>query len=377
MNKIKLAFFFPSFETGGAEKAALNLLKELSRERFDLSLVLAEKKGNCLKTLPADIAVVDLKSQGFVDLFLRLLKYFKRENPDIFVSVFPHFSLLAIIAKNFSGANAKIVIIEHSIFSRTAENVRTFFRRFVGRFIFPTLMRIFYSKAAKIISVSKDVANNIKEITNLSDCIKVVYNPIIENSIYNLAEEKIEHPWFKDSKTPVLLAVGRFAKAKDYPTLLYAFAKVQRKKHIKLVVLGDGYERENLEKLCHRLGIAGNVAFLGFQENPYKYIAKACIFALSSKQEGFPTVLIEAMALGLPVVSTDCGSGAKEVIESGRNGFLVPACNSDALSEAIIKLLESPSLREKFSLAGRVKAKDFSVSRGVKEYEKIFFELSK
>jgi len=377
MAKPKIAFFFPNFEVGGAERVTLNLLQGLDRRHFDCSLVLGEKKGYYLQELPADISVAALGTQRFFSLFIKLIKYFRRAEPDIFISVFPHFSLISILARNFSRAKTRIVIIEHSLFSRSAVNAQTLPRRLVARFIFPYLMKIFYRQAEAIIAVSKGVAEDIGRITRLKDKIKIIYNPIVNEAIYILMKENIKHPWFLSQEAPTLLAVGRLAKAKDYPTLLRAFALVLKKEPARLVILGEGSEKKRIEKLSRMLGISKNIAFLGLQKNPYKYMAKSSIFVLSSQQEGFSTVIVEAMACGLPVVATDCETGPREIIKQGKSGFLVPVGDYAALAKAIIKLLKDYPLRKKFSEEGKKRAGDFGIKRGVEAYKSFLLGLLK
>jgi glycosyltransferase involved in cell wall biosynthesis len=197
----------------------------------------------------------------------------------------------------------------------------------------------------------------------------------VTEDLCELSKESIEHPWFDNSAVPVVLAAGRLSKAKDYPTILEAVSLILKEKKVYFAILGEGEERKNLENIIQELGIKNNVVLLGFQKNPYKYMAKTTIFALSSVLEGFPTVLVEAMACGAPVVSTDCQAGPNEIIDNGKNGFLVPIKNPKALAQAILKLINDSDLRKKFSEEGKKRAQNFSAERSAKEYEKLFLEL--
>jgi len=199
----------------------------------------------------------------------------------------------------------------------------------------------------------------------------------VSDELYNLAKEPVEHPWFNNKEIPIIIAVGRLTKAKDYPTFLRAFSLICKKRKAHLVILGEGEERKNLENLIHKLNLPENVAFLGFQKNPYKYMQKASVFVLSSKREGFPNVIVEAMTCGVPVISTNCQSGPNEIIKNGENGILVPVGDEKALAEAILKVLNNHSLRQKFSEQGRKKAQDFTAEKSIKEYEKLFQEVLK
>jgi glycosyltransferase involved in cell wall biosynthesis len=281
------------------------------------------------------------------------------------------------VAKFFSRTRTKIIIIEHSLFSRTAINTSKLIRRLIAGFIFPYLMRTLYPHAKAIVCVSKGVANDIARITGCQNKIRVIYNPIVDVEMYTLAREPVSHPWFFDKDIPIILAVGRLVKAKDYPTLFRAFSLVLQRKPARLLVLGEGKERKKLEKLAQELAISDKIALLGLQKNPYKFMANASIFVLSSQQEGFSTAIVEAMACGLPVVSTDCEAGPGEIIENGKNGFLVSVGDSKAFAEAMIKLLENPSLRQDFSREGKKRAQDFTVENKSREYEQLFLEIVK
>ena len=197
----------------------------------------------------------------------------------------------------------------------------------------------------------------------------------MSNELYVLANQPIEHPWFLNKKIPIILAVGRLTKAKDYPTLLRAFALISKKKKVRLVILGEGEERKSLKNLVRGLDISENIAFLGFQKNPYKYMQKANIFVLSSKREGFPNVLVEAMACGVSVVSTDCQSGPNEIIKNGENGVLVPVGDEKTLAETETTSRGACVQREKFWIEGKRKAQDFTAEKSIKEYEKLFEEV--
>ena len=373
-DKIKIAFFIPNLEMAGAERVTVNVLNCLNKNRYDPSIILAKKEGYFVKDLDKNIQVSDFKTYSYIKIFFKLVEFFKRDKPDIFVSVFPVFSILSIFAKIFSGSAAKTIIIEHRIFSGTGIYAKTFFGKIILTFLFPLLMKVLYKNSSAIICVSIGVADDMLKITGLKDRIKVIYNPVIDAKVYSLACEPINYPSILGNDA-IILAVGRLVEAKDYPNLLNAFSLVNNYKKVRLLILGDGKELKKLTGLSNSLGIAEKVEFLGFQINPYKFMSKADVFVLSSLYEGFGNVIVEAMACGTPVVSTDCKSGPNEIIEDGKNGLLVPVQNPKALAEAILKLLNSKELREKFSEAGKKHAEDFTIERKTKEYEKLFEDV--
>lgn len=373
--KISIVFFLPSLGGGGTERIIVNIVNNLDKRKYNVSLVLGEAKGDFLNEIEKGVPIVNLNASGNLKLLFKLTEYFNKAAPEIFISSFPRFDLISLLAKMFSKKKTKIIIIEHINFSFHLFTARSLYRRLIGRLILPSFVKVFYPMADIIVCVSNGVAKDISKIINRPDKIKIIYNPVISDKIYKLSEETIRHAWFSDQKIPIILAAGRLAKQKDYPTLLEAFKLVIEKNPARLVILGEGEDRNKLEKFSQRIGIFENVLFLGFQKNPYKYMKKAAVFVLSSLQEGFPTVIVEDMACGAPVVSTNCRSGPNEIIENGKNGLLVPIGDPISLADGITKLIESPSLREKFSREGKRRAEDFTIDKKVKEYEKLFSDI--
>lgn len=373
--RAKIAFFLPSLEPGGAERNVVNLLKELDRENYEPSLVLAEKRGEFIKEVPKDVLIVDLNTSCSLWLFLKLRRYFQKEKPELFISTFPRFNIINLLAKIFSQTKTKIILTEQTTISLLSVTAKTWARRLMARFFLPFLVKFLYPQAKAIVCVSKGVAKDLIKIVPLENKIRVIYNPVVDTRIDKLTKTPVNHSWFSNPEIPVILAVGRLIKAKDYPNLLRAFNKVLEKREARLVILGKGPEKEKLKNMAQNLDISKNVAFLGFQKNPYKYMKRATVFALSSFREGFGHVIVEAMACGLPVVSTDCPSGPGEIIEQGKNGILVPVGDERILAEAILKVLNNSSLSQKLSQEGKKRAQYFSVERSCKEYEKLFQEI--
>ena len=202
-------------------------------------------------------------------------------------------------------------------------------------------MRWLYPKADFVVGVSQGVIDDLKRVLRFdSKKVQVIYNPIVDEELLRKTDEPLDHPWFRPGKPPVILGVGRLAKEKDFPTLIRAFALVRKERPARLMILGEGEERPNLEALVRELGLEEDVALPGFVDNLYKYMKRAAVFVLSSLWEGLPTVLIKAMALGTPVVATDCPSGPAEILEGGKWGCLVPPGDPKDLAKAILDTLE-------------------------------------
>jgi glycosyltransferase involved in cell wall biosynthesis len=189
-----------------------------------------------------------------------------------------------------------------------------------------------------------------------------------------MAGEPVDHQWFRDGLPPVVLTVGRLGDQKDHPTLLRAFAKVRACREARLVILGEAPNARETQRrigelrgLACSLGIEDDVDFLGYQPNPFKYMSRAAVFALTSRFEGLGNALIEALACGCPIVSTDCESGPAEILSYGRYGQLVPVGDIDAVAEAILLTLDSPCNPDYL----KSRAEQFSVDRVASQYEQI------
>jgi glycosyltransferase involved in cell wall biosynthesis len=204
-------------------------------------------------------------------------------------------------------------------------------------------MRRYYPKLHRLIAVSQGVADDVIAITDMPDRqVTVVRNPTVTPAMLSAAALPVEHPWFAKDAPPVVLGVGRLTEQKDFPTLLRAFAEVVKQRDARLVILGEGQLRETLLEQALQLGIADKVAFPGFTDNPWAWMHHAAVFVLSSRWEGSPNTLTEALALGTPVVSTDCPSGPRELLKGGNIAPLVPMGDIAALSEAILSTLSNP-----------------------------------
>lgn len=338
-NKL-LCIFAPSYDEGGVERMLANLAAGLCSQNVAFHFVTDNPESPYLRSL---------QSQGII----RGIEDIQRKN---LTSVFAHYlaeqkPTWILVSKE--GA-AKIAIAAKQkvpCHSQLAFCVSTTHSAMTRRYIFPKrlikLQRIrrLCRKADLIIAVSRGVAEDVSKIAELPlHRIIVAPNPVVAESMTLQANETITHEWFSNSKKKcIILGVGRFSRAKDFPTLVHAFAKVKKKiPNSELLILGDGRQRSMIVETARRLDVAQDVLLPGFDPNPYPYFAKADIFVLSSKWEGLPSALIEALALGTPVVSTDCPSGPREILQNGRYGLLVPPGDPSALAEAILITLAKP-----------------------------------
>jgi len=260
-------------------------------------------------------------------------------------------NLAALWARRLGGIPMGVVVTEHNTLGVVVENGRPAFRR-----AYPALAGDAYPEADAVVAVSDGVADDLSRVAGIPRAgIQRIYNPIVSPALLAASRGAPPHPWLEERGCPPLvLGAGRLHRQKDFPTLLRAFAQLRATRPARLAILGEGAERGRLERLARRLGVAEDVALPGFAGNPYAWMARSSAFVLSSAWEGLPSVLIEAMACGCPVVSTDCPSGPSEILDGGALGPLVPVGDSQALAHALAGVLEKPPdadrLRERAAL---------------------------
>jgi glycosyltransferase involved in cell wall biosynthesis len=363
----KLLFAIPSLVEGGTEKVLTNILGHLDKKNYRISLVLFEKKGPYLSQIPEHVKIYDLKKEGrysFLKLILRLSRLFRKLNPNTVVSFMAYTYIIVLFAKVISGCKFKFIT-----------SVRTYLSYATQHSKFSTIRYFFYksffNSADFIIVPSKGIKKDlVKNFNVVKKKIKVIYNPIDLNKIMELKQEELEDTRIKERS--FLLSIGRLTKAKGYPYLFRAFSRIHNEIKEKLLILGTGEDEEALKSLAIELGIHDGVYFLGFQNNPYKFINMASIFILPSIWEGFPNVILEAMACGVPVISTDCPSGPNEIITNGKNGMLVPPADEEKLADAILTLLRNENIRKKFSEEGIRRVEEFRIEKIIPQYEELF-----
>ena len=388
------AVFLPDLNGGGAERAMLNIADGLTRRAHRVDLVLCRAIGAYLDHVPAAVRIVELREhshwlgracvvaadlKGFpsfllpiilarkfpltVRCFPDLVQYLRREKPTALLSALTYTNLTAVWGRRQAGISARVIVSECNHLSSRIRNQR----RWRSRFVTP-LVRRTYPQADAIVAISDGVADDLSSLSHLPrKRITTIYNPVVTPDLYAKRHTPLDHPWFQPDAPPVVLGVGRLHQQKDFPTLLRAFARIRVQRPIRLAILGEGKLRAELETLARTLGIAADVAMPGFVENPYAYMARAAVFALSSAWEGLANVVIEALACGCPVVSTDCPSGPREILDKGKYGRLVPVGDDAALARAICATLDKVPHRERLIQRGKF----FSVDRAVEQYERL------
>jgi glycosyltransferase involved in cell wall biosynthesis len=316
----------------------LNLATGFAERGFQSDLVLAHADGPYLSGVPACVRVIDLKGPGVLRAMRPLRTYLRRERPRALLSALNHANLVAMAAASYMpGPRPRVVISIHNNLGQEM----TVRKKLKDRAI-PWLLGQFHPWADGIVAVSQGVADDLAQRARIPrGRIDVIYNPVITAGLAEAASARPDHPWFADQTTPIVLGIGRLTVQKDFPALIDAFALVRREHAGRLVILGEGPERSAIEAAVRRQGLEDSVSLPGFVDNPYALMARAAVVALSSRWEGLPTVLIESLAVGTPVVATDCPSGPREILRDGAFGALVPPGDVHALARAIAQVLTS------------------------------------
>ena len=362
----KIAIFLPSLRGGGAERGMLTLGKGLAERGLNVDLVLAKAEGHYLTQVPPTIRLIDFQEKRVVLTIPKLSRYLHQQRPIALLSAMDYANIIALWARGFSGISTRLVVSVQNTLSLSIKNSANRRSRLI-----PFLIHYFYPWADQIVAISQGVADDLALTANLPrQQIQVIYNPVVTSEMLTLAQMSVNHPWFAPGEPPVILGVGRLTKQKDFATLIRAFALVRQHYVSRLVILGEGEERAKLEELVRSLGLEDAVSMPGFVSNPYAYMAKASVFVLSSLWEGLGMVLIEALALGTPVVSTDCQSGPSEILEEGKYGQLVTVGSVKEMANAILNRLQNPASAKLL----KSRAMNFSVENIQNQYLKLFFD---
>lgn len=342
MSQARLAIFLPSLRGGGAERIMVTLANGFAERGYPIDLVLASAEGPYLKDVTSQVRVVDLRAGRVIKSLWPLARYMRRERPSALLSALNHANVVTMLARRVARVPVRLVVSEHSTPSAAASGTQP--RR---ASVVHTAMRWLYPRADAIVAVSNGVADDLARFARLPrDRLTTIYNPIDIARVQQLADTPLDHPWFVPGQPPVVLGIGRLAEPKDFPTLLRAFARLRAVRPARLMILGEGELRDELETLAAELGLSADaVTFPGFVDNPFAYLRRAALFVLSSRWEGLPGVLIEALACGAAVVATDCPSGPAEILEDGRWGRLVPVGDVERLAAAMAEVLSTPPER--------------------------------
>ena len=334
--RLRVALALPDLVGGGAERVFLDIADGLLVRGVDVDVVVARDRGALRSTVPDGARTIVLGSEQVAACVPRFTRYLRTDQPGVVVSALSHMNLAAIAACRMLRPRMPVVVTQHNHLSTFTAHAQVRRDR-----VMPTLIRCSYPWADRIVAVSQGVADDLAVTTGLErSSIDVAYNPVVFDRIAAAGAAPVDHPWLATKTGPVVLGIGRLVDQKDFATLIRAFSRLPDT--CRLVILGEGEGRPSLEALAEDLGVAERVDLPGFVDNPYPALRAADCFVLSSRWEGLPTVLIEALAFDTPVVATDCDSGPAEILEGGAWGRLVPTVDPQRLAEAIAAALDGP-----------------------------------
>lgn len=354
----RVALFTTGLAGGGAERVMLSLARAFVDEGLDVDLVVTKAHGPLVTEVPDKVRLVDLGSKRIITSLPALVKYFRHERPRSTLSALPSTNCIAVWARALAQSPTRLILSEHNTLSSAAAEDADWRKR-----VLPKLMSWSYPKADGLVAVSTGVADDLARVTGVKRSeIKVIHNPIVSESLIKSSQEDVGHEHFANDNLPVILGVGRLIEQKDFRTLILAFRTVLEIRSARLLILGEGPQRKMLESLIQELDLGDLVSMPGFVKNPFSYMRRADVFVLSSRWEGFGNVIVEAMACGTPVVSTDCPNGPGEILEDGKWGQLVEVGSPDKMASAIIH-----TLNRDYRNANE-RAQDFTVAKAAKLY---------
>lgn len=358
----RLSIFAPSLGGGGAERVMCLVAGGLAARGVDVTLVLCQASGSYLADVDPRVRVVDLGASSMPRALLPLVRHLRKSRPTALLAAMSHANVTAALAHRITRSRSQLFLSEHAHLSSVLMAYPGWRMRATA-----LMMRWTYPRADRIVSVSEGVTSDLLQRIPLdAKRVVTIYNPVVDDALHACANAEPACSWLSaraPCDPPVVLAAGRLVPQKDFATLIEAFALLRRMRPARLLILGEGELRASLTAQVARLGLENDVALPGFEPNPFSAMRAAQLFVLSSRFEGLGCVLIEAMACGTPVVSTDCPSGPHEVLQGGRWGRLVPVGDVAALAAAMASTLDDPRPPDV-----ALRAEDFSVARAVERY---------
>jgi glycosyltransferase involved in cell wall biosynthesis len=352
-------------EFGGLASAFVSITNSLVQKGADVTVVLQQPAGELINEIDTGAKIIGLGYAGlpsYPGMALRLYDVVKRLRPEVLISHSWNCNVLAVIACRACNPRPKLILYEHTSlgFNNLYKGIRNLLKPFT---IFPL-----YRQADALIVVSDGIRQEYEGRYHIPhDLVTVIPPPVDIGYVIRQAQEPVDHPWFNES-IPIVAGVAPLTPAKDFSTLLNAFSLLRKDQPVRLVLIGDGPARGMLENMASQLGIEKDFQILGYQPNPYKYMVRSSVFASTSVVEGFGIAIVEALALGLPVVATTC-DGPTDILEKGRYGILTPIGDSAATALAISRVLSDQALRASLSRSGRERAALYESEKILKRIE--------
>jgi glycosyltransferase involved in cell wall biosynthesis len=356
---LRIAVYMQDLSGGGVERMTLDLIREFQANGHAVTLLLHARRGELAGLLPPGVEAVSFGTRRVLSDVAPLARWLHMCRPDVLLANLNHNNIAALLAKLRARSRTRVIICQHNALSMEAAQGWKY--RAV-----PASYHLLSPLAAAIVAVSDGVAGDVSRATRIArHRITTIYNPVIAPDFEARAAEAVSHPWFDEPGPPIYVAAGRLVAQKDHASLLRGFARhCAGGAAARLMILGDGPLRAELEALSRALGVADRVAMPGFVANPLPYMRRAAALVLTSRYEGFGNVVVEALGVGTPVISVDCSFGPSEILDGGRYGRLLPVGSVEALAAAF-----SPSLRETWpSEVLRARARAFTVAASAARY---------
>lgn len=361
----RVLFLIPSLEGGGAERVFSLLLRHLDRSRFEPHLAVLQAQGTYLRDIPDDVTVHDLKVSRVRYALPSILRLAWSLRPQALLSTLGHLNLALILAKPLLPPGSRLLVrqavIASSVLPEETQHPR----------MWEWFYRHFYGRADKIICLSDSMVDDMVQHFGLPrEKLVRIYNPVDAERVQELARVG-STPY--SGPGPHLVAAGRLARQKGFDVLLDAMPVVlERFPGARLTILGEGPLRSSLAEQASRLNLTEAVRFPGFEQAPWRYLKHADLLVLSSRYEGLPNILLEALALGTPVVATDCPGAIREVHDCDERLAVVPPENPAALGQAIISACEKGRTGCESQEQLRERMGRFSLQQALNEYGKLF-----
>lgn len=360
---MKLWLLLSRFENGGLERVQVNLAPVFAQSGIDTWLVAGKFMQEAEAMLPANIPILELAPNDKLTFILNLYRQLRIHQPNVVMTTSNDVSCLVLILRKLFFPKTKIICTQHLSISTPLAQAKGIQK--LKYLLILKAMQWLWVKADAMIAVSSALAEDVRKNVRLKNPISTIYNPIVLPNYSILIEQKITHHW-SDKNIPTFIFVGRLAKVKRIDLLLQAFKQVQQKQLCRLLIVGDGTEKASILDFIRKNDLTDVCHLTGQQNNPLPWIKSADALVLSSDYEGFGNVIVEAMACGTQVIATDCPFGPAEILDNGRYGQLVPVDDSEALAEAMEKVIDKRFYVAKDKLQKRANA--FSLESAIQQY---------
>jgi glycosyltransferase involved in cell wall biosynthesis len=372
-DRSRVCFVLPSLNGGGAERAAVQILNALDPNHWDRSMFLFAREGPYLSEVDPSIAVHDAGSTSRGGRWRALRRHVVEQRPDVVMAFLSYFSVLSAVRA--ANTRARVVFNQQTPMSAFLTDADYHWRRTWHKAAFSAVTRFGYGAADLIIATSHGVADDLTRTFGVDPArIRVLANPVDLDRVRLAMLDPVDENLLPRGDGPLIAAAGRLAEAKNYPLLIEAVALVRQRMPVRLAILGQGELEGVIRQQIERRGLSDAVALLGFHPNPWKFIARADVFALTSRYEGFGNVLIEAMACGVPVVAT-ASPGTRDIIANGIDGVLADAHTPAAVAEALMRVLSDASYLSKLRAGAAVSAEKFGLHKAVARYDAVLREM--